>query len=184
MLANAFSNYNCIHLAMNLPRSLSISIILLCLALLSGCGRQSDVGEMRSMRSGATVNLNDTPQVKRALYQQYRQWQGTPYKYGGMDRNGVDCSAFVYITYKTRFGLLLPRSTDEQINVGTDVTGRTLRPGDLLFFSTGFFDHHVGIYLENRHFIHASKEKGIMISSLNNAYWHSKFEKAKRLNQE
>lgn len=136
------------------------------------------------MRSGSAVDLGDAPQVKRALYQQYRQWQGTPYKYGGMDRDGVDCSAFVYITYRTRFGLELPRSTDDQINVGTDVTGRKLRPGDLLFFNTSFFDRHVGIYLENRNFLHASKEKGIIISSLDNEYWRSKFRIAKRLQQE
>jgi cell wall-associated NlpC family hydrolase len=169
---------------MNLIRTLSTCALLLSLALLSGCGFRSDSGSMRSLRSDSAVDLSDTPQVKTALYQQYRQWKGTPYKYGGMDRSGVDCSAFVYITYRSKFGLELPRSTDEQINVGIDVTGRALRPGDLLFFNTGFFDRHVGIYLENKYFLHASKEKGIIISSLDNEYWRSKFKKAKRLSQD
>jgi cell wall-associated NlpC family hydrolase len=168
---------------MNLVRFFSTSIILLFFVFLTGCGRQSDFRTLKPAPT-PTVDLNNAPLVKKALYQHFSQWKGTPYKFGGQDRNGVDCSGFVYLTFRTRFGLELPRSTDEQVEIGRDVTGKLLQPGDLLFFRIGFFDRHVGIYLENKTFIHASKDRGIMISSLDNQYWYSKFQKAKRIRQE
>lgn len=127
------------------------------------------------------VNLNNSYRVQKALYQQYRQWRGTPYRYGGLSRNGIDCSGFVYLTFRTRFGIRLPRTTDGQIEMGYDVSARRLEPGDLLFFSTGFFDHHVGIYLGGKNFIHASEHHGVMISSLDNHYWRSNFKEARRI---
>ena len=127
------------------------------------------------------VDLNNAPLVKEELYLQFRQWQGTPYRSGGLDRNGVDCSGFVYLTFRTRFGILLSRSTEELLETGHDVTRERLQPGDLLFFSTGFFDRHVGIYLGNRNFLHASKNRGVMLSSLDDDYWHSHFQKARRI---
>jgi cell wall-associated NlpC family hydrolase len=170
---------------MNLVRFSSTSLLLLFIVFLSGCGRQSDYRTLRTVHSDSPpVDLNNAPLVKKALYQHFSQWKGTPYKFGGQDRNGVDCSGFVYLTFRTRFGLELPRSTDEQVEIGRDVTGKLLQPGDLLFFRIGFFDRHVGIYLDNKNFIHASKDRGIMISSLDNQYWHSKFRKAKRIRQE
>jgi cell wall-associated NlpC family hydrolase len=170
---------------MNLVRFFSTSLLFLFVVLLSGCGSQSGYRTSRTLHSDSPpVDLNNAPLVKKTLFQQYKQWEGTEYKFGGTDRNGVDCSGFVYLTFKNKFGLELPRSTDEQIEIGRDVTGRLLQPGDLLFFRTGFFDRHVGIYLDNKNFIHASKDRGIMISSLDNQYWQSKFRKAKRIRQE
>jgi probable lipoprotein NlpC len=153
-------------------------ILILFFIVLSGCARQH---ESRSIGGISAVDLNDTPLVRKTLYSHYRQWQGIPYKWGGMDKNGVDCSGFVYLTFRTRFGIQIPRTTEEQIEIGQDVTGRQLKPGDLVFFSTGFYDRHVGIYLENRNFIHASKSQGVMLSSLDDQYWQSNFRKAKRI---
>jgi probable lipoprotein NlpC len=127
------------------------------------------------------IDLNNAPLVKEELYLQFRQWHGTPYMLGGLNRNGVDCSGFVYLTFRTRFGILLPRSTEELLEVGRDVTGELLLPGDLLFFATGFFDNHVGIYFGNRKFLHAAKIRGVMLSSLDDQFWHSRFRKAKRI---
>jgi cell wall-associated NlpC family hydrolase len=67
------------------------------------------------------------------------------------------------------------------IDVGQNVTENHLEPGDLLFFTTGFFDHHVGIYLGSSKFLHASESHGVMISSLNNQYWNANFEEARRI---
>ena len=127
------------------------------------------------------IDLNNTPLVKDALSQQYKQWQGTPYRLGGLDKSGIDCSGLVYLTFRTQFGILLPRSTEELLEIGRDVTGERLQPGDLLFFSTGFFDRHVGIYLGNRNFLHASKNRGVISSRLDDEYWYSHFHKAKRI---
>ncbi len=153
-------------------------------ALLPGCGTFSEYRNPRPVSWESTsshVDLENSQLVKKTLYQQYRNWQGTPYRYGGITKSGIDCSGFVYMTFIRQFGIQLPRSTKEMIEVGQNVTGNRLEPGDLLFFTTGFFDHHVGIYLGGRNFIHASESHGVTISSLNNEYWNSNFEEARRI---
>ena len=170
---------------MNLSRIFPLPVLLILLLFFSGCANQTRVGTLRGAYDNTPpVDLSNTPLVKKTLYQQLRQWEGTEYKYGGLGGNGVDCSGFIYLTFKSRFGIQLPRSTDEQIEVGQDVTERQLLPGDLVFFSTGFFDRHVGIYLENKNFIHVSKNRGVMLSNLDDQYWHSRYRKAKRIRQE
>lgn len=102
------------------------------------------------------------------LYQQHADWHGTPYRLGGASRHGIDCSAFVQITYRDLFGINLPRTTSEQISAGQHVSRRALQTGDLVFFRRG---GHVGIYLENDKFLHASTSLGVKISNMNNQYW-------------
>lgn len=133
------------------------------------------------LNTNSRIDLNNINLVENRLYRQFKTWKGTPYKYGGLSRSGVDCSGFVYLTFRTQFGILLPRSTEEQIDIGRKVTGKPLKPGDLLFFSTGFFNHHVGIYINGDNFIHASESHGVAISNLNNPYWISAFEEARRI---
>jgi probable lipoprotein NlpC len=102
------------------------------------------------------------------LYQQHADWHGTPYRLGGTSRNGIDCSAFVQITYRDLFGIDLPRTAREQVSVGQRVSRRSLQTGDLVFFRRG---GHVGIYLQNDQFLHASTSQGVKISNMNNQYW-------------
>lgn len=78
--------------------------------------------------------LADSIVVVAQLNEQLRQWYGTPYRYGGLDRGGVDCSGFVYRTFRDRFDMQLPRSTEEQTSLGTKVSRDELMPGDLVFF--------------------------------------------------
>ncbi len=111
----------------------------------------------------------------------FGRWQGTKYRLGGLSRKGIDCSGFTLLTYKELFGLTLPRTAREQGARGDKVSREALSAGDLVFFKTGIFQRHVGIYLENQQFIHASRSKGVMISDLNNSYWQKKYWKAKRL---
>jgi cell wall-associated NlpC family hydrolase len=163
--------------------NLTVFFLILLPMVISGCGSSttSYTRQGIQLNSSPRINLNNTYLVRKTLSQQLRQWQGTPYRYGGLGRDGVDCSGFVYLTFRSRFGIVLPRSTDQQIRVGLNVTDRKLKPGDLVFFSTGLFNHHVGIYLGGRSFIHVSKSRGVSLSSLNNRYWHSNFKEARRI---
>ncbi len=129
---------------------------------------------------GQTVDLSRAELVRRKLHAQYQEWGGTRYRYGGLSKNGVDCSGFVYLTFREQLGLSVPRTTADQIRVGRAVARSALRPGDLVFFRTGYKVRHVGIYMGEQQFLHASTSRGVMISSLNNTYWRSKYWQARR----
>ena len=126
------------------------------------------------------IALQD-PATRTKLDKQHREWKGTPYRYGGLSKRGVDCSGFVYLTYRNKFGIDLPRSTEQQSNTGTPISKAHLVAGDLVFFKTGFSKRHVGIYMGNRKFLHASTSAGVKISSMNNVYWRKKYWKAQRI---
>lgn len=114
-----------------------------------------------------------------ALRAQVDRWMGTPYRWGGQDLNGVDCSAFVQSVVADALGVRIPRTTSEQKSVGHSVGG-DLRPADLLFFRTPKRTDHVGIYLGDGQFAHASTSRGVMVSSLDERYWDRAFEMARR----
>lgn len=120
-------------------------------------------------------------QIRSALLEQYEDWKGTRYQYGGMSRSGVDCSGFVYLTYQNKLGQSVPRTTLQQARVGVPVSRHALQVGDLVFFKTGDKDRHVGIFLGDSRFLHASTSKGVTISNLNNRYWASNYWMAKRV---
>lgn len=119
--------------------------------------------------------------VKASLYQQHQEWKGIPYRLGGMSRRGVDCSALVYLIYRDHMGIQLPRTTQYQAVAGEAIKQGQLRPGDLVFFRTGRRGRHVGIYIEEGKFLHASVSKGVTISDLSDYYWKSRYWRARRL---
>ena len=120
-------------------------------------------------------------EVIHILYQQVKVWKGVPYKYGGMSKKGIDCSGFVLETFRTKFNIKLPRNTYRQSRTGEPVLRSDLRAGDLVFFRLGYNLRHVGIYLENDRFAHASTSKGVTLSNLKNAYWSQRYWKARRI---
>lgn len=154
----------------SLPPLRYVSVLLL-LTLLTGCSSSPKITspafepEFHSSTQGAEITLS-------RLYQQHDNWRGTPYRLGGQSRSGIDCSAFVQITYQDVFGLRLPRTTSQQIRAGQQINKSDLQAGDLVFFRNG---NHVGIYLEDDRFLHASTRLGVTISSLNNIYWSRKY---------
>jgi cell wall-associated NlpC family hydrolase len=85
------------------------------------------------------------------------------------------------LAYRELFGKQLPRTVQEQVRQGTAVDRDFLQPGDLVFFRTGMYQKHVGIYLEDDLFIHASRSSGVRVSRLNDNYWQERFWQAKRL---
>lgn len=167
-----------------------LSCLLVLLAVTSaGCS----LAPYRQPTSDTTLHpgspLPDTPRpiqqqnkaVIDSLYQQYREWKGTRYALGGMSKRGIDCSGLVYITYRDHLGIELPRTTRYQAQVGNAVKRQQLRPGDLVFFKTGRKLRHVGIYIDNDRFFHASTSRGVTISEMSNRYWKNRYRHARRL---
>ena len=120
-------------------------------------------------------------QIEEKLNAHFRTWEGVPYIYGGNSIKGIDCSGFIQITYKQLFNLNLPRTSSKQYYVGKTIEKSQLQAGDLIFFKTSRRGYHVGIYLNNNIFIHASSSKGVTKSKLSNPYWRSHYVKSKRV---
>ncbi len=165
---------------MRLRSPLIVSLLLLT-ALLAGCAGQRMDTQSQRETPVERESLANPRWVKQILYAQYNDWKTVKYKAGGLSKAGVDCSGLVFLTFDTRLGIKLPRSTDEQVNVGAAIEPRDLIPGDLVFFKTGKNTRHVGIYIEGRKFLHASTEKGVMISSLDDEYWARTYWKSVRV---
>ena len=152
----------------------------LVLLLLAGCG-SAPQRESPAYPTAARVDFGNSAEVKQRLNAQYRQWRAVRYQIGGLSTHGIDCSGFMYVTFKSKLGVVLPRSTERQADVGSGVERNELRAGDLVFFKTGLSIRHVGVYLEHGKFLHASTSRGVMISALDDAYWKPRYWKAKRI---
>ncbi|OOF68253.1 NlpC/P60 family protein [Rodentibacter caecimuris] len=108
----------------------------------------------------------------------YRKWSGTRYRMGGTTKRGIDCSAFMQAIFLEAYGINLPRSTSEQRFLGKKIAKYTLQKGDLVFFRK---NHHVGVYIGNNQFMHASSSQGVTISSLDEAYWLRTYTQSRRI---
>ncbi len=102
------------------------------------------------------------------------EWFGTPYRLGGESKKGIDCSAFVQILYTGIFGIAVPRTAREQYKATRKISRTEIKEGDLVFFNTRGGVSHVGIYLQNNKFVHASSG-GVTISDLYDDYWVKRF---------
>ena len=127
--------------------------------------------------------LDDPIMVITLLSEQQREWNGVPYVLGGNTRDGVDCSGFTRTTFMDRFNIRLPRTTTEQSKYGKKVPKNQIQTGDLVFFKTGRGPngYHVGIYVKDGKFLHASTKGGVIYSSLNSAYWTKTFWQVRRI---
>lgn len=110
------------------------------------------------------------------------KWWGTKYCMGGSTDNCIDCSAFTQVLIRDVYQQNLPRTAEEQFKTSEPVELEDLKEGDLVFFNTGGKDiSHVGVYLLNNKFVHASTSGGVMISDLNDVYWQPKYQGAGRV---
>ncbi|WP_342476547.1 C40 family peptidase [Paenibacillus sp. FSL H7-0350] len=106
---------------------------------------------------------------------------GTKYVSGGTSTNGFDCSGFTMYVFD-KIGINLPHQSGSQYQMGTDVSLDEMRPGDLVFFNTsGKGISHVGIYVGDGEFAHASSSRGVTISSLSDSYYVNRYVGAKRI---
>lgn len=123
-----------------------------------------------SIKLGVEIDLKDNPK----LYQNAARWIGTPYLAGGTTRQGIDCSALSRQLYKETYRIRLSRSTAYQHHeIGRILTREELHEGDLVFFSGQGSPKkaaHVGVYLKEGKFIHASLQ-GVIVSSLDEEYY-------------
>jgi len=122
-------------------------------------------------------NLNN-----RKLVEYVHQWWGVPYRIGGSSMEGIDCSGFVKGLALDAFGVNLPRTSREQADFCKEIDIKDLKEGDLVFFSQGRSISHVGLYVSNNKFVHASTSMGVVISDLDEPYWKKRFVKAGRMN--
>ncbi|ETT74202.1 cell wall-associated hydrolase (invasion-associated protein) [Paenibacillus sp. FSL R7-277] len=106
---------------------------------------------------------------------------GTKYVSGGTSTNGFDCSGFTMYVFD-KIGINLPHQSGSQYQMGTAVSRDEMRPGDLVFFNTsGKGISHVGIYVGDGEFAHASSSRGVTISSLSDSYYVNRYVGAKRI---
>ena len=116
------------------------------------------------------------------LLQKIEEWWGTRYCLGGSTKTCIDCSAFTSVVLKDVYGIALQRTAQQQYDQSTHISNDALKEGDLVFFHThGREISHVGIYVANNKFVHASTSGGVTITDLDDKYWHTRYKGAGRI---
>ncbi|WP_293788195.1 C40 family peptidase [uncultured Pedobacter sp.] len=144
---------------------ISLLFLVTIIFFLSSCGARrytvkSDTKAARAADAMAQLQ-------SKSLYRFITDWTGVKYRFGGLDKNGIDCSGFAFLLEKEIYGVTLPRISREQANVVKRKDVDNLKEGDLLFFSFGGNDvDHVGVYLNNGFFVHASTTRGVIVDDL------------------
>lgn len=136
----------------------------------------------QAVSSSQTIKIKELNLPQSDGYHDYfQEWKGVPYRYGGTNKKGVDCSAFTQDAFRTLHQQSLPRTTEHQLSLGVRINLDNAKKGDLIFFKTSTKVRHVGIYVGSRQFMHASTSKGVIISSLDNPYWKNTYWQIRRV---
>jgi probable lipoprotein NlpC len=153
------------HSLYNLGLKKNVFYLIALMLFLSSCGTRKYTVKSdtkASKAADAMASLQSKP-----LYRFITDWTGVRYRFGGLDKNGVDCSGFAFLLEKEIYGVTLPRISREQANVVKHKNIDKLKEGDLVFFSFGGNDvDHVGVYLNNGFFVHASTTRGVIVDDL------------------
>lgn len=165
-------------------RLIKVIFIVIGIGVLAACSNSSNTSHTKSKKTiGYQGSLDDQIMAIALLSEQQYEWEGTPYRLGGQSRSGIDCSGFVQKTFLDRFNIKLPRTTSAQAKYGTKIAKADIQTGDLVFFKTGRGPngYHVGIYVKDDQFLHASTSGGVIYSSLNSPYWTRTYWQARRM---
>ena len=162
--------------------------LLLLSSLLTACGsirpapRYTDSTDAGAVVRELELRRRATPNRLARVVDGYL---GIPYKWGGTTRAGMDCSAFTRAIFRETYGVELPRTSKQMYGVGRAVARRQdLKPGDLVFFENTYSGpgvSHVGIYLSEGRFAHASSSEGGTITPLDNPYFQPRYVGARRI---
>ncbi len=158
-----------------------ITVTLLSLLLaVSGC-KTSKPATKPSYKNTSTklpAGISDLKGDEKRLVDEALTWLGTPYKYGGQDYSGTDCSGLTMKVYLKALGVAIPRNSGEQQKFCKSIHRNSLNAGDLVFFCTGKDKKrvsHVGLYIGGGQFVHASTRKGVIISDMSERYYTSTY---------
>ncbi len=158
-------------------------LILVSMAIIFSCSQKQhkykNINDDKKAVSKS--NKTDTNDIKDILLKEFEEWEGTPHKMGGNSKKGVDCSGFAHYIYTKLFKIYVPRTTKQFFTTGIKIDKSQLKPGDLVAFHPHSYPRHVGIYVGNNKFIHASTTKGVIISDLDNPYWKKHYLKSRRI---
>ncbi len=161
----------------------SVIVMLSVVLTLASCStsRRGTARPVGGAPSGKELSVPSTKNLSthsRALVDEARSWLGTPYKYGGNDRRGVDCSGLVLQVYSKALDISVPRNSRAQKDFCAPASKNSLTPGDLVFFATGKDKKrvsHVGIFVGENRMIHASASRGVIVSDLSEGYYSRTF---------
>lgn len=157
---------------------------------------KQDIDAILASRSVSTVEMASSTQLKysilmntevenlpsKTLLDNVDEWYGVRYRTGGNTKSGVDCSGFTVAVYLAAYSIALPRVSRDQYRISRKISTTELQEGDLVFFNTrGNGVSHVGVYLGNNKFIHASVSRGVMVNGLFEPYYIKRYIGAGRI---
>ena len=129
------------------------------------------------------LGISDKEVKNNKLYSFINDWYGVPYKFGGCQKNGVDCSCFVSILNEEVYNKNVPRTADEMFKKSKKISLNEAKSGDLVFFKiNGNTVSHVGVVLIKNNFAHSSTSKGVIVNNIDEAYYKKYFFCAGRIN--
>lgn len=136
-----------------------------------------------SAKYAALLGVSETDFKNKKLAGFLDQWYGTPYKYGGSEKSGIDCSHLSSKIMQEVYGKKISGTAGDMQKVSEHISEGKLKEGDLIFFKIESKNvSHVGVYITNHRFVHASSKRGVMISDLNEPYFKKYYYTAGRIN--